>query len=142
MAANDATTMGIAYDAVVLPLTPLVAEEGYTYHEVTHKVNVGTDGQPEYVKKKAKVPIAVVGQPECLLRTVSEFYDVCSNNRLRLDTGELQFEKFRECLHSDMRHVWDDIIAGINIDVVGFATAIDLLIAQQLPAGAEGDQTS
>ena len=141
MAANDATTMGIAYDAVVLPLTPLVAEEGYTYHEVTHKVNVGTDGQPEYVKKKAKVPIAVVGQPECLLRTVSEFHDVCSNNRLRLDTGELQFEKFRECLHSDMRHVWDDIIAGINIDVVGFATAIDLLIAQQLPAGAEGDQT-
>ena len=74
------------------PITdaPKVDPESIEKVEITNFVNG--------LKKKAKVPLASEGDPEVILSTLHEFDDLCSLQRLNLDTPPMKFEKLRECL--------------------------------------------
>ena len=94
------------------------------------------------VKRKAMVPFVDDGATgEIVLNAYLEFTDITSNARLRLNTGNLKFEFWRQCLGSVARNYWDAAATnagGRSLD--NFNTAIAEFITRYMSTKAYHDQ--
>jgi len=89
---------GAMVNKPVIPLIPKVDPEKVEKVTIRNYINIGTAANPREQKRLASIPFANSDDPESLLRTIIEFMDACQNSRLRLTTGELRYDKVRECL--------------------------------------------
>ena len=72
-----------------------------------------TDAAGNHVRRRARV-LLVSNQtdPELACKVMEEFNNIATATRLNLNTGELKFEFFRQCLGGAARLHWDVAVAA------------------------------
>lgn len=94
------------------PIIPV--QRTFNYEDVTTvKLEnrwLTTANGTDYTYAKAYLPsISDVENKELLLYVIDQFYHHCSDNRLRLNTGDLCYSKFSEVLGSDLKIIWQEL---------------------------------
>jgi hypothetical protein len=99
----------------VIPFQPVVKQDDYkdvTLSKESFEAGEGRSATGHWKKDKEQALFCAVTDKEYILRTILEFRDVATADRLDLDTCKLKYKYFRQCLGADVRTVWDNAKNG------------------------------
>ena len=126
------TILAHAQKDPVIPVKPVIKQEDYK--EVTlslerYKAGAGGRGTPGHWNKlKEKTIFCTINDKEYIIRTILEFGDVASEDRMDLDTAKLKHQHFRQCLGGEVLSAWDNAKLGKPITEDGWqASLMDFL---------------
>ncbi len=135
---------GLTVTKAVVPLISRIKEEDKYSVTLQEYVEVGVAPNTRYEKRKFVVPGCKSGEPEALLRTITEFIDVCGDDYLALThagAGPRRFIKFRECLGGPVRDAYDVACADhVGRTLPDFNTVLGNLVGMYVESTALADQ--
>ena len=111
------TILAQAQKDPIIPFVPVVKFDDYTdvilsLERYDAGTGTGRGATGHWTKLKEKAIFCAVPDLEYIIRTIYEFSDVASEDRLDLDTPQLKFKYFRQCLGAEVRTAWDNAKDG------------------------------
>ena len=112
------------------------------YVDLVHSFNVPGGGTEKRKARLLKLTenVGTVDFPELLCRLLIEFEDAADNEWLHLTTGPLLFAKFRECLGTTFKAIFDRLRVGQPQTLAGFHGTLREFIVPYIPETAAMDQ--
>ena len=120
-----ATFIATAHHESIIPMVSNVFSVTPTETTLTREVNEGTNNNPRYVKRKETGFLCRTNDIETLIKTILEFQDCCSAERLNVTRGPELFKFFRLCLGGTIRDTWDITKIHHQLTIPGFASALE-----------------
>ena len=136
----SASVLAIALRKPVIPFKPVIPHDSYQTITLYREINVGTAAAPHFTKQKEEAFHFENTDIEYLLRTIHEFEDIVTDDRLQLNTGPLRFTYFRKCLGGTARDNWDLARHNRQQDLNGFNATMTAFITKYISASDFLDQ--